>query len=536
MHNTEITNIINSVQPEKMRARILELTRDLFSELEMSNAANQDNVISIYKKLLKIGKHNQAVDNILKIVSAYLKERNLRIDTSTLSEETITNQTVIKPLPISGFPEFTPGMQKALENCKNRLSKVFELHGFVLIDTPIVERLEILASKGEDVDKEIYGLTRLQELDENDQDAKLALRYDLTVPFSRYVAQHFNSLTFPFKRSHIGSCFRGERPQEGRYRQFTQADIDVVNIDRLPISFDVDIPLIVSKALLELRVDEFTFRISNRKILTGYLDSLGVINKQLVTRILDKLDKIGFEQVVERLVSDAKVSTQTAHKILEIAEIRGNLQEFQSSISQLKVKESLFNEGVAELTYVLEQLTYSENSGSFIADLSITRGFDYYTGTVYEVQWDKYPELGSIAAGGRYEDLASKFIKKKLPGVGMSIGISRIFGKQVLDGVFEPMDSSADVLVVNDGDTSELVLRAFSDELRSKGIRTELFFESASIKKQINYADKKDIQFLVFPSINELKNLKTGEQIGYEQSELSILIDNLKERHKFPIQ
>ncbi len=432
--------------------------------------------------------------------------------TQNKTENAVTTKTQpIKPNPISGFPEFPPEIQLHLDGLLDKLKKLFYSHGFVSIDTPVVERLEVLVAKGGDVDKEIYSLKRARSEDNDLSDSNLALRYDLTVPFARYVASHFSSLIFPFKRFHIGSCWRGERPQDGRYRQFTQADIDIVNPERVPLSFDADIPLIMDEALQIMGIDDYVFRISNRKILKGYLSGLGVENGRDVTRILDKIDKIGGEKVVELLMSDAGLKRDIAARIVKIADISTLDNSFIKQVRSLGVNNSILDEGITELDYVMKRLKHS-GSKNFSVDLSITRGFDYYTGSVYEVRWNKYPQIGSIAAGGRYDDLASSYIRKKLPGVGMSVGISRIYGKLVQTGSIKIQKKTAtDVLVAWETEAEELIHHT-ANRLRRRGLNVEAYYNSDKISKQVAYARKKGIPYVIFPVIGEIKDMRKNTQ------------------------
>ncbi|WP_241169980.1 histidine--tRNA ligase [Serratia marcescens] len=436
-------------------------------------------------------------------------------------------KNIVKPLPISGFLEFMPEVQLHYDGLLAELRNLFSSHGFVPIDTPVVERLEILSAKGGDVDKEIYAITRARaNNDDDNSDASVALRYDLTVPLARYVAQHFNSIAFPFKRFHIGSCFRGERPQDGRYRQFTQADIDIINPDNVSLSFDADIPLIVNAALKIIGIDNYIFRISNRKILSGYLEGLNISELQTATRILDKIDKIGRNGVIAALQDELQLDIKKAEQVVKIASISCTDLSFVDQVLELGVTNDTLETGLEELKYVMERLkSSSQNSDNFVVDLSITRGFDYYTGTVYEVKWNDYPHLGSIAAGGRYEDLAGSYIRKSLPGVGMSVGLSRIYGKLVQSGIIDTKKKSpTDVLIIWEDSIDEKSLHILGDKLRAKKINTEVYFKPEKIQKQISYANKKGIRYIVFPSLNEVKDLASEEQYVFDIENFKILV------------
>lgn len=434
--------------------------------------------------------------------------------------------SITKPTPISGFLEFTPEVQLHFDQLVTKIRALFASYGFESIEPPVVERMAVLAAKGGDVDKELYALTRAAgepgSQKENEKGFELGLRYDLTVPFARYVAQHFGQLVFPFKRAHVGYCWRGERPQDGRYRQFLQGDVDVVNVDSLPLSFDYEIPLIIDGALEILGVQNYQFRISNRKILSGYLSGLGIENIQAVTRIIDKLDKIGAEGVLKMLCEEAKLSAPIAEKALKLATIKSSDASFVDNVQSLGVQNKQLTIGLEELSYVMTRLVASGGT-KFSADLSITRGFDYYTGTVYEVRWNDHPSLGSIAAGGRYEDLASSYINKKIPGVGMSVGISRIFGKLLQVGTISPQKRTVtDALIIWDSDADEDELNAIATKLRKRGLNIEVFYEPDKVAKQLSYANKKGIPFVIFPKYKEFKNMQSGAQAPFDPETFSV--------------
>jgi len=418
---------------------------------------------------------------------------------------------VIKPQSISGFPEYTPEVQLAAQGMLDRIRRQFELYGFVPIETPVVERLEVLLAKGGDTDKEMYLLARMDP-EADAAEPKLGMHYDLTVPFARYVAQHFGSLVFPFKRYQIQPCWRGERPQEGRYRQFLQCDLDVVANETLPLSFDAEIPLVAYEILKDMEIGSFSFRLSNRKIMVGYLEGLGFAADEIVgvTRSLDKLEKIGRGKVIEMLQAQG-VNEQKAAQCLEIATIATTDLSFAERVRSLGVQHAGLEQGLDELTQVMRTLLAAHPDG-FLADLSVTRGLDYYTGTVYEVRWNDHPKLGSIGAGGRYDDLASNYTRQKLPGVGMSLGFSRIFSKLAASGRFQNAPKCpTQVLVTWLDETNEKAMRA-AHTLRRRGIATEVYHEPAKLTKQLNYANKKAIPYVWFDTDSEVKDMRTGEQ------------------------
>ncbi|MBI3926982.1 MAG: histidine--tRNA ligase [Armatimonadetes bacterium] len=421
---------------------------------------------------------------------------------------------IVKPASISGFPEFTPGVQMVAVQQLDRIRKIFELHGFVPVETPVVERLEVLLAKGGDADKEMYVLQRLHA--EDDSEASLGLHYDLTVPFARYVAQHFNELVFPFRRYQMQYCWRGERPQEGRFRQFFQCDVDVVAVDQLELSFDAEIPLVVYEALRALEIGDFDLRISNRKILQGYLEGLGVEKVQEVTRILDKLDKIGRDNVL-RALAEQGLSQELGEKSLQIGAISTRDSSFVERVLGLGVRSSLLQQGLEELAAVLDTLNRSVGGGC-LADLSVTRGFDYYTGTVYEARWREFPEVGSIAAGGRYDDLASSYTNTRVPGVGMSVGFSRIFAKLAAENRLPEHlpRCPTRVLVAWLDPAGPERAREIARQLRSRGVNTEVYHRPGKIVKQLKYADRKGIPFVLFDTDAQVKDLRSGEQYAVD--------------------
>lgn len=524
-----ITQKLASISNDNIRIKITNEQESLFSHNSLGDITAA-HLFGHLKLSLAIGQKNPEVRSVVEALMAEfmtaapaqaddaraLFEKSFASDKKEAGKK--SQKAIVKPTPISGFAEFTPEVQLHYEGLLNDLRKLFSSHGFVPIDTPIVERLEVLAAKGGDVDKEIYALTRARASDDDDSDASVALRYDLTVPLARYVAQHFNNIAFPFKRFHIGNCFRGERPQDGRYRQFTQADVDIINPDNVPLSFDADIPLIVNGALQTIGIRNYVFRISNRKILSGYLQGLEVADLQGATRILDKIDKIGEDGVINSLCDELTLNEAKAKQVVRIASISSTDLSFVDKVLALGVDNEILKTGLEELQYVMERLQSStQNTGQFTVDLSITRGFDYYTGTVYEVKWLDHPEVGSISAGGRYEDLAGSYIRKNLPGVGMSIGLSRIYGKLVQTGVVNPTRKSpTDVLIAWEDAMEEKDLHGIAEQLREKGVNVEVYFKADKVQKQLNYANKKAIRYIVFPALNEFKDLETEQQCAFD--------------------
>lgn len=405
------------------------------------------------------------------------------------------SRKIIKPSPISGFPEHSPSIRAIELSWIDALRGIFESYGFCNIETPSVEALDIIAAKGE-VDKEIYVLERLHKQD-GDKEARSGLRFDQTVPLARYTAQHFSELVFPFKRWQIQKVWRGERPQAGRFREFYQADIDVIGVDNLSISFDAELVSIMHNSLTSLPfMPKFTVHISNRKILIGLCEALEIKDAPAVLRTLDKGQKTGIQQIDDL------------------------------SWYGIEPLNDTMEAGINELSSVVGGLS---NFSNVSVDLSIVRGLDYYTGTVCEMFLDDNPEFGSVCSGGRYDDLASSYINKKLPGVGFSIGLSRLFDYVKSTGSLEDAKrtSPADVLVVIPNKDLEALANETADTLRSRGIKTELFHAPQKIGKQIAYAQKKGIPYVWFPPFedggaHEVKAMKTGNQSEVSPDEWSV--------------
>lgn len=421
-----------------------------------------------------------------------------------------------KARAVSGFPEFLPEERMVELAWLDVIRATFESYGFCNIETPSVEELDVLLAKGE-TDKEIYILKRLQEETSEKSDARLGLHYDVTVPCARYVAQHFNDLVFPFKRYQMQRVWRGERPQEGRFREFTQCDIDVIAQDELAIHFDAELPSIILEILDKLAVGPVKLLISNRKILIGYLSGLGIEDTAAAVRILDKLDKIGPGQVIAQLQAQAGLDEVTAGKALGLARIKSENTGFVDDVRALGVENEMLSTGLDELAFVMQHITVP-TSARVVADLSIARGFDYYTGSVYEARLEEYPDYGSIGAGGRYDDLAGSFIAKKLPGVGISLGLTRLFAKMLAEKKLPVgRKSPADVLVVLPSEERRAVASETAAALRARGLKVEMFHAGAKLKRQLAYAERKGIPFVWFPPFedglaHEVKNMETGAQ------------------------
>ncbi|ABD12900.1 histidyl-tRNA synthetase [Frankia casuarinae] len=427
----------------------------------------------------------------------------------------MSDAPIVRPLPVSGFPEWLPEVRLVEQRWLDTIRATFERYGFCSVETPSVEALEVLTAKGE-TSQEVYMLRRLQA-DADDDSARLGLHFDLTVPFARYVAAHFNDLVFPFKRYQIQRVWRGERPQEGRFREFTQCDIDVINVDQVPLHFDAELPRIVHEVLGTLGVPPWTLNINNRKVLQGFYEGLGIGDPLAVIRVADKLDKIGLAGVEGLLTTAVGLDPDQVRACLELTGIRGCDPGVVEEVRRLGVKSDLLSEGLDELAAVLGDLA-DLPAGDVVADLSIARGLDYYTGTVYEAKFVDWPDFGSICSGGRYDNLAGSFIRRNLPGVGISIGLTRIFAKLLAEGLLTTGPSSpADVLVVIPAAPRRAAALATAAELRTRGLRVETYHQPDKVARQVRYASRKGIGFVWFPPFDdgrahEVKNMATGDQ------------------------
>ena len=423
-----------------------------------------------------------------------------------------------KPRPISGFPEWTPAQTLAEQTFIRNAVAVYESYGYTPLDTPAVERVEVLAAKGV-VDKEIYALERLKEESRKEGSTpELGLRFDHTIPLARYVGLHYGDLHFPFKRYQVGKVWRGERPQEGRFREFYQADIDVIAEDSLPLHFDAEMPRVILE-IFEKSGLQAQVRLNNRKLLLDLYRSIGVSDETLagVLREADKLDKIGPEELGRQL-QGLGLSNELATKCLKLASTRGDLKTVRSTLDELGIL--VQGQGWEELSTVATDLTDLRPS-SWCIDLGIVRGLDYYTGTIYETFLPDHPELGSVCSGGRYEDLASGFINKKLPGVGISIGVSRLVSHLLKTGALATdRHCPTQVLIILPDEDSRGRCNAIAKQLRARGINTEIFHQAQKMQKQIRYADRKGIPQVLFPHRYseespqiEVKTLSNGEQV-----------------------
>ena len=440
------------------------------------------------------------------------------------------------PRTLSGFMELLPQPQQQMERMMDILRRTYSLYGFTPLDTPVIEASEVLLAKGGgETEKQIY---RFQK-----GDADLALRFDLTVPLAKYVALHYNDLSFPFRRYQIGKVYRGERAQRGRFREFYQADIDVIGDGKLDITNEAEIPAIIYQTFTSLGLKRFQIRVNNRKILNGFYAMLGLTEQSGdIMRTVDKLDKIGAEKVRTLLMDECGVDAEKADEILAFIAISGGNDQVLSALEGYRGRNEVFDEGLDQLNTVVKYLSaFGVPAENFAVDLTIARGLDYYTGTVYETTLLDHPEIGSVCSGGRYDNLAAYYTDRQLPGVGISIGLTRLFYVLGEQGMLNPdlPTAPADALILPmTEDLSAAVTLA--TRLRDAGIRTQLYTEQKKFKAKMNYADKTGVPYVLFLGEDEIKagviackDMTSGEQTTLPFDEtLSRIQVGLAERNK----
>ncbi|WP_408895513.1 histidine--tRNA ligase [Nocardioides sp. R1-1] len=426
-----------------------------------------------------------------------------------------------KPTPLSGFPELLPAQRFVEQEVIATLARTFELHGFANVETRAVEPLDQLLRKG-DTSKEVYVLRRLQE-EESGKDAGIGLHFDLTVPFARYVLENAGKLEFPFRRYQVQKVWRGERPQEGRFREFTQADIDIVGRDVLPFHHDVEVARVMLEALSRLAHPDsiglpgFRLQVNNRKLIQGFYTGLGLDGDAIdeVMRLVDKLDKLDTAQVRALLLAEAGVTEEQADKALTLATIRATDDSFVAQVRALGVESQLLDEGLDELaTLVRACAPLVTERTRIVADLSIARGLDYYTGTVFETRLDGYESLGSICSGGRYDALASDG-RTTYPGVGISLGLSRLLVTLIQRGELTSSRSVPSVvLVAVTSEEARSEADAVATALRANGVPCEVAPNAAKFGKQIRHAERRGIPYVWFPDQGEVKDIRSGHQVA----------------------
>ncbi|QBR91383.1 histidine--tRNA ligase [Nocardioides euryhalodurans] len=434
--------------------------------------------------------------------------------------------------PLSGFPELLPSQRAVEREVIASLSRTFELHGFANIETRVVEPLDRLA-KGGEIDKEIYVLRRLQAEDAGD-DTGLGLHFDLTVPFARYVLEHAGHLEFPFRRFQVQPAWRGERPQEGRYRQFTQADVDIVGRDVLPFHHDVEVMGVMVAALAALPLPPVSFQFNNRKLIQGFYRGLGIADVTEAIRVIDKLDKLPAEEVATQLVERVGATPEQAQRCLDLATIRVPDTSFVERVRALGVEDELLDEGLAELAAVVEGCAAGAHGGvSVEANLRIARGLDYYTGTVVEIFMSGYERLKSVGGGGRYDALASDG-RTTYPGVGVSFGVSRTLVPLIADGVLSgsrPVPSA--VLVALTDEDARPASESVARSLRARGIPCEVAPAPQKFGKQIRFAERRGIPYVWFLPVaggegHEVKDIRSGDQVAADPDTWSPPAEDLR--------
>ena len=431
------------------------------------------------------------------------------------------------PRTLSGFMELLPQPQQQMERMMEILRQTYSLYGFTPLDTPVIEASEVLLAKGGgETEKQIY---RFQK-----GDADLALRFDLTVPLAKYVALHGGELSFPFRRYQIGKVYRGERAQRGRFREFYQADIDVIGDGKLDITNEAEIPSIIYQTFTRLGLRRFQIRVNNRKILNGFYASLGLSEQSGdIMRTVDKLEKIGADKVRQLLLSDCGLTDAQAEEILKFIAITGENRQVLAALGGYTGRSDLFDQGLSELNTVVKYLAdFGVPEENFAVDLTIARGLDYYTGTVYETTLLDHPEIGSVCSGGRYDNLAEYYTDRQLPGVGISIGLTRLFYVLGEQGMLNPdlPTAPADVLVIPMTEDLAPAI-SLSTKLRAAGIRTQLYTEQKKFKAKMSYADRLGVPYVIFLGDDEIaaglvacKDMASGEQTKLSADDTLALI------------
>ena len=431
------------------------------------------------------------------------------------------------PRTLSGFMELLPQPQQQMERMMEILRQTYSLYGFTPLDTPVIEASEVLLAKGGgETEKQIY---RFQK-----GDADLALRFDLTVPLAKHVALHGGELSFPFRRYQIGKVYRGERAQRGRFREFYQADIDVIGDGKLDITNEAEIPSIIYQTFTRLGLQRFQIRVNNRKILNGFYAMLGLTEQSGdIMRTVDKLDKIGADKVRQLLLSDCGLTDAQAEEILKFIAITGENRQVLAALGGYTGRSDLFDQGLSELNTVVKYLAdFGVPEENFAVDLTIARGLDYYTGTVYETTLLDHPEIGSVCSGGRYDNLAEYYTDRQLPGVGISIGLTRLFYVLGEQGMLNPdlPTAPADVLVIPMTEDLAPAI-SLSTKLRAAGIRTQLYTEQKKFKAKMSYADRLGVPYVIFLGDDEIaaglvacKDMASGEQTKLSADDTLALI------------
>ena len=435
----------------------------------------------------------------------------------------------VEPRTLPGFMELLPNEQILFNQMMEKIGNSYKKFGFLPIDTPIIELSEVLLAKaGGETEKQIYRFNR--------GDTDLSLRFDLTVPLAKYVAKNYGNISFPFRRYQIGKVYRGEKAQKGRYREFYQCDIDIIGDETLDVINDAELPAVIYSTFKSLGFDDFTIKINNRKILNGLYESIGQKENSVeIMRIIDKIEKIGEEKVKSEL-RELQLTDESIKQIIDFIKIDGTTDEKLQKLKTLGIENEVYKNGIEELEQVVKyirQFKIPENN--FTVDLTIARGLDYYTGTVYETFLNEYRELGSICSGGRYENLAENYTDKKLPGVGISIGLTRLFYKlNELNIIKADKKSISDIIIIPMTENLEVPLE-LATELRNIGINTEVYLNNKKLKAKMKYANKLEIPYVIVIGDDEIqsgkikvKNMQTGEEVEslIKASDISRIIKN----------
>ncbi len=432
----------------------------------------------------------------------------------------------IQPKTLPGFMELLPSEQILFNNIYDTIKRVYEKFGFLPLDTPVIEYSNILLAKaGGETEKQIYRF--------NKGDNDLSLRFDLTVPLSRYVSQHFQDITFPFKRYQMSKVFRGERPQKGRYREFYQCDIDIIGNQTLPLIYDAEMPAVIYEIFKTLSFGPFIIRINNRKILNGFFDSLNLTDiKTDILRIIDKIDKIGKEEVkkeLKKIIDD----DNCINSIINFITIDGSNYDIINSLRKLNIDNEEYNCGLNELEEVIKYIKlYQVEEEYYKIDLTIARGLDYYTGTVYETNLKEYPNLGSICSGGRYDNLTEYYTDEKLPGVGISIGLTRLFSQLLQENIISINKKSLiDILIIPMDDVDYSYVLNLAKKLRDNDIKTDICYGNKSLKHKMKYASKINVKYVAIIGTDEVNNetvmLKDMTNSTQQEYKLSDFVDKL---------
>ena len=431
----------------------------------------------------------------------------------------------IKPRILSGFMELMPEDQILFNEMLDKIKRTYESYGFLPLDTPVIETSEVLLAKaGGETEKQIYRF--------NKGDNDLSLRFDLTVPLARFVAMHYGELVFPFKRYQIGKVYRGERPQRGRFREFYQCDIDIIGNETLDIKNDAIIPSIINDLFKSLNLGDFYIRCNNRKIMNGFLYTVDTdVEPSYIMRIIDKIDKIGKDEVIS-LLKELNIKDNEINRIMDFILLNGSNEQKINKLKSMNINNSIFMDGINEMESVIKYVkSFGVKDDNFVFDLTITRGLDYYTGTVYETFLKDHMDLGSVCSGGRYENLASFYTDQKLPGVGISIGLTRLFWQLKESGIIKANTSStAKYFVIPMDDNTLDYASVIANKIRSKGINVELSTTGANFKSNLKYANRLSIPYVIIIGEDEVSNKSITIKDMNSGTQDNIPLDKLEER------